>query len=55
MRRIPGLIPLEADRPPIAVAGDILDALEQFTRLGGQEPAISGVRKGEADHTGHAV
>jgi tRNA dimethylallyltransferase len=55
MRRIPGLISVPADRPPERVAGDILASVERFTLLGGQEPARSGVRKGEADHTGHAV
>ena len=51
MRRIPGLISLDATRPPDDLAGDI----EQFTLSGGQEEAVSGIRKGEADHTGHAV
>ena len=55
MRRIPGLVPLEADRPPDGVAADVLAAVGRFPLLGGQEAAASGVRKGEADHTGHAV
>jgi tRNA dimethylallyltransferase len=55
IRRIPGLISLSADRPPKRVADDILAHVDRFTLLGGKEPARSGVRKGEADHTGHAV
>jgi tRNA dimethylallyltransferase len=55
IRRIPGLISLSADRPPKRVADDILAHVDRFTLLGGKEPAGSGVRKGEADHTGHAV
>jgi tRNA dimethylallyltransferase len=51
MRRIPGLIRLEADRSPEALAAEI----EQFPLPSGQEEALSGIRKGEADHTGHAV
>jgi tRNA dimethylallyltransferase len=51
MRRIPGLIRLEADHSPEALAAEI----EQFPLSGGQEEALSGIRKGEANHTGHAV
>jgi tRNA dimethylallyltransferase len=56
MRRIPELIPLAAD----ATAADVAEALlaaarEQFPFLGQQEEGASGIRKGEADHTGHAV
>jgi tRNA dimethylallyltransferase len=51
MRRIPGLISLDGDAAPEALAGEI----ERFTLLGGQEEAPSGIRKGKADHTGHAV
>ena len=55
MRRIPGLIPVTADGAPERVADDIVAILDRFTLLGGQEAARSGVRKGEADHTGQAV
>jgi tRNA dimethylallyltransferase len=55
MRRIPGLISVPADRPPERVADDLLATIDRFTLLGGQERARSGVKKGEADHTGHAV
>jgi tRNA dimethylallyltransferase len=51
MRRIPGLIRLDADHSPDALAAEI----ERFPLSGGQEEALSGIRKGEADHTGHAV
>jgi tRNA dimethylallyltransferase len=56
MRRIPGLITLGADHPPANVAEALLaTARERFTLLGQQEEGASGIRKGEADHTGHAV
>ena len=56
MRRIPGLIPLAADHAAANVAEALLAAArEQFTFLGQQEEGASGIRKGEADHTGHAV
>jgi tRNA dimethylallyltransferase len=55
MRRIANLVALAADRPPERVAAEIVAVLERFPLSGGQEPAGSGVRKGEADHTGHAV
>jgi tRNA dimethylallyltransferase len=55
MRRIPGLELLDGDRPPDAVADDLLAVVERFPLLSAQEERSSGVRKGEADHTGHAV
>jgi tRNA dimethylallyltransferase len=56
MRRIPGLVPLAADRAPAIVAETLLAAArERFPLLGQQEEGPSGIRKGEADHTGHAV
>jgi tRNA dimethylallyltransferase len=55
MRRIPGLVLLPADEPLDRMASDILAAVDRFTHSGRQEPAASGTRKGEADHTGHAV
>jgi tRNA dimethylallyltransferase len=55
MRRIHGLITLEADRSPESVAAGIVEALERFTLSSGQERAVSGIRNGEADHAGHAV
>jgi tRNA dimethylallyltransferase len=51
MRRIPGLISLDGEAPSEALAGEI----ERFTLSGGQEEEVSGIRKGKADHTGHAV
>jgi tRNA dimethylallyltransferase len=54
MRRVPGLVALPSDRSPESTAGQIVEALEQFTLSSGQEPAPSGIRKGKADHTGHA-
>jgi tRNA dimethylallyltransferase len=56
MRRIPGLIPLDATASPSDVADALLGAVrERFPLLGQQEEGASGIRKGEADHTGHAV
>jgi tRNA dimethylallyltransferase len=56
MRRIPGLISLSGDRPPEAVAEALLDAAtNRITHSGQQEAGPSGVRKGKADPTGHAV
>jgi tRNA A37 N6-isopentenylltransferase MiaA len=56
MRRIPGLIPVHADRPPEEVAEALLEAARtQITRSGQQEDGRSGVRNGKADPTGHAV
>ena len=51
MRRIPGLIRLDGEARPDALAAEIA----RFTLSGGQEEAVSGIRKGKADHTGHAV
>jgi tRNA dimethylallyltransferase len=56
MRRIPGLIRLGGERKPAMLADDVLAAVrERITLTGQQEPRVSGIRKGEADHTGHAV
>ena len=56
MRRIPGHVPLLADDSPANVAEALLAAArERFTLWGQQEEGASGVRKGEADHTGHPV
>jgi tRNA dimethylallyltransferase len=55
MRRIPGLIPLAADHAANVAEALLAAAREQFTFLGQQEEGASGIRKGEADHTGHAV
>jgi tRNA dimethylallyltransferase len=56
MRRIPGLIPLHADRPPEEVVEALLEAARgRIPHSGQQEAGCSGVRKGKADPTGHAV
>jgi tRNA dimethylallyltransferase len=56
MRRIPRLIPLAAEHAPANVADALLAAArERFPLLGQQEAGASGIRKGEADHTGHTV
>jgi tRNA dimethylallyltransferase len=56
MRRIPGLVPLAGEHGPAKVADALLAyARERFTLLGQQEERASGIRKGEADHTGHPV
>jgi tRNA dimethylallyltransferase len=56
MRRIPGLIPLDAERSPDEVTRELLAvAAKRFTLSGQQEEGPTGIRKGEADHTGHAV
>lgn len=55
MRRIPGLVSLDADRPPQAIADEIIAAAGRITLSGKQERRLSGIRKDEADHTGHAV
>jgi tRNA dimethylallyltransferase len=56
MRRIPELIPLDGDREPEAVADELLAVVaERFTLSGQQEERGFGIRKGKADHTGHAV
>jgi tRNA dimethylallyltransferase len=56
MRRVPGLITIEADRPADAVAQELLETVEQrVPHLGQQEEAASGIRRRKADTTGHAV
>jgi tRNA dimethylallyltransferase len=56
MRRVPGLIPIEADEPPDAVAQELLEtAARGVPHSGQQERTASGVKKGKADTTGHAV
>jgi tRNA dimethylallyltransferase len=56
MRRLPGLIPLDADRPPAEVTAALLEAAaSRITLSGQQEAGRSGVSKGKADPTGHAV
>jgi tRNA dimethylallyltransferase len=56
MRRIPGLISLPGDQPPEEVAETLLEAAtSRITHSGQQEAGPSGVRKGKADPTGHAV
>jgi tRNA dimethylallyltransferase len=56
MRRIPGLVPLAADHAPANVAEALLAAArKRFPLLGQQEEGPSGIRKGEAGHTGHTV
>jgi tRNA dimethylallyltransferase len=56
MRRIPGLVSLDADRSPEEVAQHLLAvAAKRFTLLREQEQRRPGIRKGEADQTGHAV
>jgi tRNA dimethylallyltransferase len=56
MRRIPGLIRLRADRPANEVAEHLLAAAsERIPLLGQQEEGGCGIRKSEADQTGHVV
>jgi tRNA dimethylallyltransferase len=56
MRRIPGLVLLDADRPPALVAEEVLGvAAARFPLLRQQEGKASGIRKSEADPTGHAI
>jgi tRNA dimethylallyltransferase len=56
MRRVPGIVPIAADRPAGAVAEELLDtAACGIPRPGEQERIRSGIRKGKADTTGHAV
>jgi tRNA dimethylallyltransferase len=56
MRRIPGLIFLSGERPPEEVAETLLDtATSRIPHSGQQEVDSSGIRKGKADTTGHAV
>ena len=56
MRRVPGLIPIGADRPAEAVALELLETVaRRIPHSGQQERAASGVKEGKADTTGHAV
>jgi tRNA dimethylallyltransferase len=55
MRRMPSLLAVDANRPLEAVADDLLAAIRRITLSGKQERRGSGIRKGEADQTGHAV
>jgi tRNA dimethylallyltransferase len=56
MRRLPESITLPGDRPPEEVAETLLEAAtSRIPRSGQQEQGPSGVRKGKADATGHAV
>jgi tRNA dimethylallyltransferase len=56
MRRVPGLIPIDADRPADAVAQELLeDAARGIPHSRQQERTASGVKEGKADTTGHAV
>ena len=56
MRRVSGLIPLDADRPADAVAQELLDmAAHGIPHSEQQEHAASGIKEGKADTTGHAV
>jgi tRNA dimethylallyltransferase len=56
VRRVPGLIPIEADRPVDAVAQELLETAARGIPLSGQqEPASTGMKEGKADTTGHAV
>jgi tRNA dimethylallyltransferase len=57
MRRIPGLVRLDGERRPPQLADAIVAAAagERITVPAQQEPRPSGRRRGEADHTGHAV
>jgi hypothetical protein len=50
------VISLPGDRPPEEVADALLEAAtSRVTDSGQQEAGPSGVRKGKADSTGHAV
>jgi tRNA dimethylallyltransferase len=56
MRRVPGLIPIDADQPAEAAAQELLEAAgRRIPHSGQQEGAASGVNEGKADTTGHAV
>ena len=56
MHRVPGLIPIDADRPADAVARELLEtAARRIPHSGQQEDAASGIKEGKADTTGHAV
>jgi tRNA dimethylallyltransferase len=56
MRRIPELIHLDGEQDHATLANEILVTLrERITFWRQQERSASGIRKGEADRTGHAV
>jgi tRNA dimethylallyltransferase len=56
MRRVPRLIPIDADQPAEAAAQELLETAERrIPHSGQQERAESGVKEGKADTTGHAV
>ena len=56
MRRVPGLIAVDGDRPAEAVAQELLEtAARRIPHSGQQERTSSGVKEGKADTTGHAV
>jgi tRNA dimethylallyltransferase len=56
MRRVPGLVPLDADRPAEEVGEALLGvAAERFPLLGQQEVRPYGITENEADQSGHAV
>jgi tRNA dimethylallyltransferase len=57
MRRVPGLIPIDAGQPAEVVAQELLEtaARRRIPHSGQQERAPSGVKEGKADTTGHAV
>jgi hypothetical protein len=56
MRRVPGLIPIGADRPADSVAQELLEtAARRIPHSGQQERVASGIKEGKADTTGHAV
>jgi tRNA dimethylallyltransferase len=56
MRRVPGLIPIGADRPADRVAQGLLEtAARRIPHSGQQERVASGIKEGKADTTGHAV
>jgi tRNA dimethylallyltransferase len=56
MRRVPGLIPIDADRPADEVAHELLEAAaHRIPHLGQEERAAAGIKEGKADTTGHAV
>jgi tRNA dimethylallyltransferase len=56
MRRVPGLIRVDADRPADAVAQEVLETAERrIPHSGQQEGTAAGIKEGKADTTGHAV
>jgi tRNA dimethylallyltransferase len=55
MRRMPGLLAVDANRALEAVADDLVAAIRRITLSGKQERQGSGIKRGEADQTGHAV